>query len=143
MAGNRIIEFKEEGVIFTFSPDLDHVFVERLDIERIKGDGSYNPNRYVLQVLMFTKEEIDTDIREFCKKFKLLVKFTEEDISNAQNTDENLVFPVLGIFDGKKWHTPEGEKINYEKYPSPVNRWVGFAELELDRWDDPLMGWGP
>lgn len=143
--GNRIIEFEEEGVVFTFPPDLDYVFVKRLEIEEREGDGEFNPNRYVLNVLMFTKEEIDEDILKFRQKLKLLVKFKQTDLDYVTGLDRDLEYPVLGIFDGERWHklVSTQDKVYFEKYPKPVNDWLGYAKVELDAWEDPLISWGP
>jgi len=144
MAGNRIIEFVDEGVRFILPSTLDGVFIERLTTESIDRDKHFTPGRFVLEVLMFKKANKNADIPKFEQKLKLLVNFDQGDVDRAQSKDKTLKFPVLGIYDGKRWHKPgdtEG-KVTYGP-PFSAGRWVGSVELAIEAWNDPGIGWGP
>jgi hypothetical protein len=142
MAGNRIIEFEEEGVKFILPQELDHVFVERLEPKDVGGDKNFTPNRYVINFRLFDKRNPGEEIGEFDPALTLLVFYDPKDLEYATGKDE--AKPVLGIHYGARWHKPgdiEG-KVTFDPVPKH-ERWIGFARVEIKTWDDPLISWGP
>jgi hypothetical protein len=88
MGKGKKVEFIEEGVIFTFPEELIDVYVERLvhipDNKLPPASGGFiNPNRSVINVRLYHKDDPDTDITEFEKPFKLQVYFKQRDETHA------------------------------------------------------------
>ena len=142
MADNRIIEFKEEGVKFIIPNELDHVFVEKLDLKEVGGDENFFPNRYVLNFRLFDDRKPGEEIGEFEPALTLLVFYDPKDLAYA--TGKGKTEPVLGIHYGAGWHKPGDIKGKVTFDPiSDHERWIGVARVEITTWDDPLISWGP
>ena len=145
IAGNRIIEFKEEGVKVILPPGLDHVFVKRMkDIDAPDEVDNFKPNRHAIRVLFLDCGQSDDELQDFGDhSITLRVNYNQDDLDHAD--DKEVPNPVLGIHDGKKWHFPgEKGKVKFKRIPKDSHpRWIGFGEVSLTSWADPLISWGP
>ena len=153
--GNRIIEFKEEGVIFILPEALDKVYVGRESIT-IKPVDGYPDRRDVIQVSLVEianppvkKDLLNTDLT-------LLVYYNREDEARAIKNREKEALakevpteekytdkPCVLLHDGNKWHRSKDDQVTYG--PGPGEPWVGSMMIKMDKnkWDDPLIGVGP
>lgn len=139
MAGNRIIEFEEEGVIFILPQELDNVYIRREKIGDVKKGGD-SPNRHVIRVSLLEIGDLAEDKDILGIDLTLLVYYDYDDLVHAKKNDYDK--PLLFIHDGDDWRRPADKSVIYQSVAGS-KKWLGFARVKMSRWDDPLISWGP
>jgi hypothetical protein len=142
MANNRKREFAE-GVIFTFPGDLPKVDVERVVPElKPKGTKTFTPFRYVMTVRLFEMDSPEEERQDFGPNgFKMRVYFAQSDLDKVKDKDhQNL---LLAFHDGTDWIIFDKDKHGYKTKLNDQGLWKGYATVNIKKWEDPAMGWGP
>jgi hypothetical protein len=151
MGKGKKVEFIEEGVIFTFPEELIDVYVERLvhipDNKLPPASGGFiNPNRSVINVRLYHKDDPDTDITEFEKPFKLQVYFKQRDETHAGDIKKmQLAFHSAKTNEKKKtWELFTYNKHGFKKHKKSIGNWKGHGlATKISTWPDPVIAWGP
>ncbi len=155
MDKNRPGSYPDLGVEFIFPKSLSHVGVIKLNSNEPEGRGSFEPKRHIISVLLYNTETYEemTDFGE--EGFDIKVEFMAIDLENveAEDEEEALRTLALGYYDARKcdfrWVTFRLEDGDYPykerpiKYPKAKGKWIGYAVVNIKRWDDPEMAWGP
>jgi hypothetical protein len=156
--GDRVIEFTEEGVIFTIPESLDHVFIKRLptpDESPQNGEDGFEAREVVFNFKPFTdKDEINKEKEDPDPYITMQVYFTDDTLKKVSGDFSTL---QLGYYDGTKWKVYKkaikdkngniiDKKDNFKKQKyekKKKDKWTGHGSVELRDLPDPLIGWGP
>jgi len=135
----RVIEFKKEGVIFTFPKSLDKIFVERLECPRLPV------RRPIIKVKLIQITDMETYKGEVEDMFELKVYFKDADLSNPKvNGDYKKLDLQYQLEGSTKWVScKEKHDLSLEEYKTPINGWLGHGIAKIQQWEDPLIAWGP
>jgi len=147
MAGDRIIEFEEEGVICILPEALDKVYIRREDLG-VEHRGLLEA-RPVIRVTILDKRTdnpskgniIGTDIT-------LIVYYNYDDKVRAQkahkkNPEKVSPYPIIIIEDENKTVVPFGGSSVVHRTVSENKKWLGYVMVKMNRTGDPLISLGP
>jgi hypothetical protein len=155
MDENNRVSYPDLGVEFIFPRGLSHVGVIKLSTNGSEGRGTFDPKRHIISVLLYnteTKEEM-TDFGE--EGFDIKVEFMAIDLANVDKDEEEALEKLdLGYYDARKcdfrWVSFRGDNDNhgYKELPTKYrkvkdDKWVGYAVVNIKKWVDPEMAWGP
>ena len=139
MAGNRIIEFEDEGVDFILPQELDDYYVRREDRRKIPHN-KYKFYRDVIRVSLNKIGLFKWRKKNFDAKLILRVYYDQTDVDRAKAAGHEA--PFILIHDGKNWHIPATDKVIHQPVAGHA-RWTWYMDATIDAWDDPLIGVGP
>jgi hypothetical protein len=145
----KIVEFVEEGAIFTFTNRTTNVFVERLDKpEAWPADSEYK-NTFKEEGFVMRYEYTGPDEKEVhAVGYELKVRFSSDHVIRAGNiTKLKLGINFTLSDDAWKDVTPADEK---DKVYEPFGKWLGYFRVIIRGDDamnrvggDPMIAWGP
>jgi len=153
--GKRIVDSKEEGVTFIFPPELDYVFVHRLevpDIKNIEGNPGqvFVPQRVFAKFKLYKRTSITTIevIESFEASFEIVIHYKHADVINAHGRGKEM---ACAYYDEPKqeWvrfgkvHGFNPKKYNLIRCKERKSGFKGFGVVKINNWPDPAMAWGP
>ena len=99
---------------------------------------NFEPNRLILNLAFATGEDPNELVEEFDQPVQVLIWYKESDQGFA---DEKKKPVAMAFWNGKSWVRFE-DMYEFRLVEDDRKGYVGYAEIILTRWDDPMIAWG-
>ena len=103
--------------------------------------GGFKPGRLVINFELFDEQNPNQFLTVLDEPFEVRIKYTAADLKRAEKAGVSL---QLGVWDGNKWVVFTRQKHNFRLKPNAQNpKSGGEGVIEISRWGDPPIAWGP
>lgn len=138
--GNQI-NFEQEGVVITLPVEGRNLRARSLPISvpaSAQSVTDFHIIRFVINVVIFERDRPDRFLSKFDSPFELQVRYTADDLQQAQNRDGTL---SLAAFVDDHWVriTPQKHQFVLQADSDPATGGVGTARIR--DWGDPPVAW--
>lgn len=138
--GNRF-DFSAEGVVITLPEGARNLRARSLPIDipaSAQSVTDFDIIRLVINVVIFDRDRPDRFLSKFDSPFELKVRYTADDLQQAQNRGGTL---SLAAFVDDHWVkiTPQKHQFNLQADSDTTTGGVGTALIR--DWGDPPVAW--
>lgn len=143
MSPNKTFRFEQEGVQVNVPQPARKIKAISLPRQALKNmppkPGGFQPGRVVINIALVYEDAPDEFLTEFDSPFELRVRYTPGDLRRAQQANQSL---QLAFWDGSDWVVFTRSKHQFELVPEEHGE-GGYGVVQLSRWGDPNVAWGP